>query len=68
MSTTTNQPLLLKGTEVAELLGCSRAMAYRWMQAGILPVVRIPGGRSIRVPREALMEWVKSNTQRPEAV
>lgn len=57
------EPLLLRGTEVAEALGCSRALAYRWMAAGVLPTVRVPGSRSIRVPREALLEWIKTNTQ-----
>jgi excisionase family DNA binding protein len=48
---------------VAELIGCSRAMAYRLMQRGIIPVVRIPGGKTVRVPREALLEWIKDNTR-----
>jgi excisionase family DNA binding protein len=61
------EPLLLKGAEVAELLGCSRALAYRWMAAGILPTVKVPGSRSIRVPRAALLKWVEQNTQEPEA-
>lgn len=59
----TNERLLLRGIEVAELIGCSRAMAYRLMQRGTIPVVRIPGGKTVRVPRAALLEWVKSNTR-----
>jgi excisionase family DNA binding protein len=55
------EPLLLRGKEVAELIGCSRAMAYRLMQRGTLPTVRIPGGKIIRVPREGLIEWIKAN-------
>ena len=47
---------------MAELIGCSRAMAYRLMQRGTIPVVRIPGGKTVRVPREALLEWIKVNT------
>jgi len=61
------EPLLLKGSEVAELLGCSRALAYRWMAGGVLPVVKVPGSRSIRVPRVALEAWVRENTQQPGA-
>jgi predicted DNA-binding transcriptional regulator AlpA len=67
-----NEPLLLRGTEVAELIGCSRAMAYRLMQNGVIPVVRVPGvktadgkklaSRTVRVPAEALREWIKANT------
>ena len=59
------EPLLLRGGEVADVLGCSRALAYRWMQTGILPVVRVPGSRSIRVPRAALLEWIQKNTRQP---
>jgi excisionase family DNA binding protein len=54
--------LLLRGQEVAEALNISRALAYRWMAAGILPVVRVPGGRSIRVPQQALLRWIEINT------
>ncbi|MGA2148498.1 MAG: helix-turn-helix domain-containing protein [Bryobacteraceae bacterium] len=56
------QKLLLRGHEVAEVLNISRALAYRWMAAGILPVVRVPGGRSIRVPQQALLKWIETNT------
>src|ERR1039457_3942714 len=52
---------LLRGSEVAEVIGCSRAMAYRLMQRGTIPVVRIPGGKTVRGPRESLLEWIKVN-------
>jgi excisionase family DNA binding protein len=55
--------LLLRGVEVAEILGISRALAYRWMASGVLPTVRVPGSRSIRVPRDGLLEWIRQNTQ-----
>jgi len=58
-----SEPLLLRGGEVADLIGCSRAMAYRLMQRGVLPTVRVPGGKSVRVPREALIEWIRENTR-----
>lgn len=58
----TETPLLLRGTEVAELLGISRALAYRWMAAGVLPTVRVPGSRSVRVPRGALLNWIDQRT------
>ena len=61
---TDNGRLLLRGGEVAEVLGISRALAYRWMQERKLPVVTITGSRSIRVPREALMEWIREQTQK----
>ncbi len=52
--------LLLRGMEVARELGISRALAYRLMQDGTLPVVRI--GRAVRVPFEGLRRWVSDNT------
>ncbi len=54
------QALLLRGVEVADALGISRALAYRWMQSGILPTVRVNG--TVRVPRDLLLNWIKSNT------
>ena len=60
------EPLLLRGGEVAELLGCSRAMAYRMMSRGDIPVVRMPGGKSVRVPRAALLEWIRAHTDSAE--
>jgi excisionase family DNA binding protein len=56
------EKLLLRGQEVAEALNISRALAYRWMAAGILPIVRVPGGRSIRVPQQALLKWIEAST------
>jgi len=60
-------PLLLRGREVAEELGISRALAYRWMSSNILPVVRVPNSTSVRVPRAALLNWIESKTQLPGA-
>jgi excisionase family DNA binding protein len=57
------KPLLLTGNEVAAELGISRALAYRWMAKGVLPVVRVPGGRTVRVPRAALEAWIEQQTQ-----
>ena len=57
------KPLLLRGSEVADALGISRALAYRWMASGILPTVRV--SRSIRVPREELMRWISARTNNP---
>jgi len=55
----------LTGTEVSELLNTSRAKAYRMMQANEIPVVRF--GRSVRSPRRALMEYLRAQTQMPDA-
>lgn len=58
-----NEPLLLKCDAVAQQLGISKALAYRWMQDGKLPTVRVNGSRSVRVPRAALVEWIERHTQ-----
>jgi excisionase family DNA binding protein len=54
------EPLLLRGTEVAYLLGIGRTKAYELMASGQLPVVRL--GRAVRVPREGLTDWVEEQT------
>jgi excisionase family DNA binding protein len=56
-----HQALLLRGIEVAAELGISRALAYRWMHDGTLPTVR--QGRTVRVPRAALLAWIERKTQ-----
>jgi excisionase family DNA binding protein len=57
------RPLLLRGTDVAAVLGISRALAYRWMATGILPTLR--QGRCVRVPAAAMDEWIARNTRKP---
>lgn len=53
--------VLYKAHQVATLLGISRSQAYGMMATGRLPVVRI--GRSVRVPKAALIEWIRTNTE-----
>jgi excisionase family DNA binding protein len=67
MATDKKLSLLLRGREVAEELGISRALAYRWMADGVLPVVKVPGSKAVRVPREALCQWIKDSTRQPVA-
>lgn len=54
----------MRAEEVARLLGLGRSKVYEMMQAGELPVVRI--GRSVRVARAALEEWVRANTNKEQ--
>ena len=54
-------PRLLKGPQVASSLGVARSKAYQMMADGTLPIVRM--GRSVRVPEQALREWVEQHTQ-----
>ena len=48
--------LLLRPSEVAEILGIGRSKAYELCASNQLRVVRI--GKSIRVPVEALHQWM----------
>jgi excisionase family DNA binding protein len=57
------EPILLRGAEVAELLGISRAKAYRLIQRREIPVVTF--GKSVRVPRESLLTFIRAATQQP---
>jgi excisionase family DNA binding protein len=49
-------PWLLDSREVARLLGISRTKTFQMMARAELPSLRI--GRCVRVPREALLQWV----------
>lgn len=51
------EPRLLRIGEVAELLGVSRSKAYAILASGGIPTIRL-GGRCLRVPLDALREWI----------
>ena len=55
------EPLLLKAGDVAKLLGLGRSKVFAMLAVGELPVIRI--GRSVRVPRAALEDWIAEHTQ-----
>jgi excisionase family DNA binding protein len=55
------EPLLLRAGEVAKLLGLGRSKVFAMLAVGELPVIRI--GRSVRVPRAALEDWIADQTQ-----
>jgi excisionase family DNA binding protein len=55
------EPLLLKAGEVAKLLGLGRSKVFAMLAVGTLPVIRI--GRSVRVPRAALDDWIAEHTE-----
>ena len=58
------EALLLRAADVAAILDLGRSKVYEMMKKGELPVVRI--GRSVRVPRSALTEWIASQTKQPQ--
>jgi excisionase family DNA binding protein len=53
--------LLLKPAEAAELLGVGRSTLYELVSRGDVPSVRL--GRSIRVPFDALRNWVSQQSK-----
>ena len=60
---TATESILLRGEEVAEMLGISRAKAYRLMQKRQIPVVTF--GKSVRCPRESLLGFIRRRTELP---
>jgi excisionase family DNA binding protein len=50
------KPMLLKAEEAALILGVSRSTAYALIARGDIPSVNV--GSRVRVPVEALREWV----------
>jgi excisionase family DNA binding protein len=46
--------VLLRACEAAEMIGVSRSKLYEMITEGVLPAVRLPGNRLIRIPTEAV--------------
>ena len=53
---TRTERLLLRPAEFAEAVGISRSRAYELIGRGDVPSIRI--GASVRVPVNALKEWI----------
>jgi excisionase family DNA binding protein len=51
-----SERLLLRPAEAAEAIGVSRARAYELIATGVIPSIKI--GTSIRVPVDALRNWI----------
>ncbi len=58
-------PLLLRAEEVARRLSLGRSKVFQMLAQGELPAVRI--GRSVRVPEQALREWLERQTEEQNA-
>jgi excisionase family DNA binding protein len=56
---TASQPALMSVPEAAKFLGLSRASAYRYAEAGLLPTKRF--GRRVYVVRARLNEFLESD-------
>lgn len=57
--------ILYRPAEAADAIGVSRARAYELIAAGQIPAIRV--GSSIRVPVEALREWVNRQLAQQQA-
>jgi excisionase family DNA binding protein len=50
------EKILLRPSEVSELVGMGKSKVYELIAAGTIPCIRI--GKSVRVPAEALRRWI----------
>jgi excisionase family DNA binding protein len=55
------RPLLLRVSEVSQILGLSRSAVYGLILSGSLASVKI--GRSRRIPRDEVERWVTEQVQ-----
>ena len=58
-------PLFLTVMDVANLLGISRASAYKLVRQENFPKLKIVQGRTI-IPRDRLLEWLDEQTRYDE--
>ncbi len=54
-------PLLLRMGEAARICAISRAKLYQMVREGSIPAIRF-GGKSLRIPREALKRVIEQGT------
>ena len=55
-----NLPAVLNANQLAAALGISRAGAYRLLNTGTFPTLRI--GKRLLVPKDKLIDWIERNT------
>jgi len=54
----TTLPQLMTPSQVADYIGVTRTTVYRWITAGTLTCVHLPGGK--RIKREQLIQFLDS--------
>jgi len=64
LTTLDSAPMCLKVPEVAAVLGVSRAHAYQLVNSNGFP--RLVIGKRFVIPKDALVEWIRANTQTGE--
>jgi excisionase family DNA binding protein len=55
-------PLVLKAADVQRILGISRVKVYELLHQQGFPTLRV--GRSLRIPRDAFLKWMDTETSR----
>ena len=60
--------LLLRPTEVAELIGASKSRVYEMLATNQLPYIEIGNSRTKRVPLAALRHWIEERLINREGV
>ena len=53
-------PLLMTVRDVEQQLQLGRTRTYELLRSGEIPIIRI--GRVLRVPRDALLQWIDAHT------
>ena len=54
-----NLPAVLNASQLAAALGISRAGAYKLLNTGTFPTLRI--GKRLLVPKDKLIKWIEQN-------
>jgi excisionase family DNA binding protein len=51
--------LTLSPREAAEIAGLGLTRTYRLLRQGIMPSIPDPDGRGFRIPKSALLDWLR---------
>jgi len=57
--------LTLGPREAAELTGLGVARTYRLLKTGVMPSIFDPGGKGYRIPKTALLDWLRTCRGQP---
>ncbi|MET3697140.1 excisionase family DNA binding protein [Bacillus oleivorans] len=61
VKTKENYPVVLKASDIAEILGVSEPTAYKLMRQKTFPLISF--GRNMRVLRDEFFRWLESMSQ-----
>lgn len=57
-------PFILNANHIAEILGCSKRIAYDVMEYNDFPLIRV--GRHKKVQRDAFLRWIENHEKKDE--